>query len=543
MPTTTTTTTTATTAATPPDARGLRTRLKIGMEIHVELATRSKMWTGAPNVAHPEHYEARPNALLDPVVIGMPGTLPTMNREALDMSILVGLALGCTIAERCQWDRKSYYYPDLPKNYQISQYDRPIVGEGVAEFPLPDGTTSSVRILRAHLEEDAGKLLHEAPSEGVSEGGDGGGDEGGGGGMMIAGSIVDLNRAGTPLLEIVTHPDFESARACVAFAQWLRDLCRHLGVTGGVMQRGHMRFEPNINVIIEGSEGGGGGETFATPIVEIKNLNSFASLRGAIEYEYERQVEAWLDTGETMRAGSKSTRGWDDTRGVTFLQREKEEAHDYRYFPDPDLVEVAVDDAWLDRLRAGLPELPEAKVRRYVDALGLDAAAARQLVDEPGTARLYDAALDEGADARRTAALLLNAGAKHANERGVPLHDLGVTPAQIAGIDRLLTADEIGSSAADRLLGLLADTDDPAQTVARRESLLQVSDTAQLAGYVDQVLADPSNARALADLRGGKGKAIGSLMGQVMKLSKGQANPKLVQTMIRERVVGEGGEG
>ncbi|HAI13193.1 MAG TPA: Asp-tRNA(Asn)/Glu-tRNA(Gln) amidotransferase GatCAB subunit B, partial [Phycisphaerales bacterium] len=230
---------------------GLDARLMVGMEIHVELATKTKMFTSVPNVAHPDYHDAAPNSIIDPVVIGMPGVLPVINKAAVDMAIKVGLALGCEIASFTKWDRKSYYYPDLPKNYQISQYDLPICGEGEIEIPVshePDAPTKKIRILRAHLEEDAGKLAHEAP-----------------GGIAIDHSIVDLNRAGTPLLEIVTYPDFETPDQVVMFGQMLRDIVRHIGVSEGVMQMGHIRFEPNINVIITKD-----GKTYKTPIAEIK---------------------------------------------------------------------------------------------------------------------------------------------------------------------------------------------------------------------------------------------------------------------------------
>jgi aspartyl-tRNA(Asn)/glutamyl-tRNA(Gln) amidotransferase subunit B len=320
---------------------GVNTRLMVGLEIHVELSTRTKMFTSAPNVAHRDYDAAAPNTLLSPIVVGLPGTLPVINKRAVEMSMLVGLALGCEISRFTKWDRKSYYYPDLPKNYQISQYDKPLCEGGALEVPRsdePGAPMKTIRIIRAHLEEDAGKLLHEWP-----------------GGGKIDYSIVDLNRAGTPLLEIVTEPDFDSADQAVAFGQMLRHICRHLGVSEGVMQKGHMRFEPNINVIIEKD-----GEEYRTPIVEIKNLNSFKALHGSITYEHQRQVEEFLDTGRVMRMGAKSTRGWDDGRMITFLQREKEDAHDYRYFPDPDLVPVVVDDDWLDCVRSQMSELPRA---------------------------------------------------------------------------------------------------------------------------------------------------------------------------------------
>ena len=325
-------------------------RLKVGLEIHVELQTRSKMFTRTPNVAHPDFEDAPPNTLVDPVVAALPGTLPVMNRAAVEMSMLVGLALGCDIARFSKWDRKNYYYPDLPKGYQISQYDLPLCHDGEFMIRTDEGDDRRIGIIRAHLEEDTGKLGHDLP-----------------GGSTFEGSLVDLNRAGTPLLEIVTHPDFDRAEDVVTFGQELRVLCRFLGVTQGVMQRGHMRFEPNINLEMELED----GRVVKTPIVEVKNLNSFRAVRGAIEHEYDRQEVEWRETGREMGPGAKSTYGWDDEKMVTVLQREKEDAHDYRYFPDPDLVPVVVDDAWLEEVRAQLPELPAARRTRYVDDFGL----------------------------------------------------------------------------------------------------------------------------------------------------------------------------
>jgi len=496
----------------------LKTRLVVGMEIHVELATRSKMFTSAPNVAHPDHYDAGPNTLCDPVVIGMPGTLPVMNKRAVEMAMLVGLALGCQIARFTKWDRKSYYYPDLPKNYQISQYDLPLCYDGAIAVPSGVADSSAmIRIRRAHLEEDAGKLLHEAP-----------------GGVPIDYSIVDLNRAGTPLLEIVTEPDITSADQAVAFGQMLRDICRHLGVSEGIMQRGHMRFEPNINVHLTPS---GGGQTYKTPIAEIKNLNSFKAVYAAIQYEHRRQVQEWSDTGVVMKPGTKSTRGWDDHKGVTFLQREKEEAHDYRYFPDPDLVPVVVSDEWVEAIRAKLPELPEARRRRYVESLGLNPKDAANLIDEPAGTRFFEAVLKEGADPKRAAALLLNYGAKLANDRNCRIDQLGITPAQVAGIAALLDGNKISSNAAADLFALAPGSGGAtAEQLAEHHGLLQVSDTAALEAFVDQVLADPRNEKTVADLRGGKDKAIGALMGQIMKLSKGKANPQVVTQMVKKKV-------
>src|SRR5687767_9059602 len=275
------------------------------MEVHVQLATRSKMFTAAPSAA--ANFGAEPNSLVDEQVLGLPGSLPVMNRRAVEYAMRVGLALGCTIARHTKWDRKSYYYPDLPKNYQISQYDLPLCYEGAFDITT-DGGPKKIRIRRAHLEEDAGKLLHEAP-----------------GGFPIPHSIVDLNRAGTPLLEIVTEPDLSTPREVATFAQELQKLVQFLGVSEGQMQMGHMRFEPNINVHITDE----GGTVHKTAITEIKNLNSFAVLEKATAYEVQRQIHQWVETGSL---GRKSTYGWDEATQSTFHQRDKEEAHDYRYF-------------------------------------------------------------------------------------------------------------------------------------------------------------------------------------------------------------------
>ncbi|MEM6458959.1 MAG: Asp-tRNA(Asn)/Glu-tRNA(Gln) amidotransferase subunit GatB [Planctomycetota bacterium] len=509
----------------PGEPHGLTTQLKVGMEVHVELATRTKMWTAAPNVAHPDYGDAEPNTLLDPVVLGLPGTLPVINRAAVELSARVGLALNCSISRNTKWDRKSYAYPDLPKNYQISQYDRPLCFDGAFDIEVendegnaPDFDTKRIRITRAHLEEDAGKLLHELPGGGFSDG-----------------SLVDLNRAGTPLLEIVTEPDFASADEAVAFGKSLRDVCRHLGATEGVMQRGHMRFEPNINVLITNA----GGEVFATPVVEIKNLNSFRAVHGAIVHEHHRQVEAWLADGKVMGARAKTTRGWDDVKLVTTPQREKEDADEYRYFADPDLVTLRITDEYLDGLRATQPELPGAKRARYVDDYGLKPIDADNLLAEPSSTRFFEACVDAGGhviEPRRIAAVLLNAGAKRANEAGVTLDGLGITPEQVAGIVMLQDDDKISGSAADKLFGIACDEDGDAEALAEKHGLLQVSDEGQLDAWIDAVLADEKNAKAIEQIRGGKDKAIGALLGQIMKLSRGQANPKAVGEKIKARL-------
>ncbi|MFO0873107.1 MAG: Asp-tRNA(Asn)/Glu-tRNA(Gln) amidotransferase subunit GatB [Phycisphaerales bacterium] len=514
------------------------THLKVGLEVHVELATRTKMFTRVPNVAHPDHYDAPPNTLVDPVVAALPGSLPVMNRRAVEMAMSVGLALNCSIARFSKWDRKNYFYPDLPKGYQISQYDLPLCGDGAVDIPGAggDGSTRRIGIIRAHLEEDTGKLGHELP-----------------GGLHYDGSLVDLNRAGTPLLEIVTAPDFDSADDVVTFAQELRNICRFLGVTEGIMQRGHMRFEPNINVIIRTAD----GREFATPVVEVKNLNSFRSVRGAIEHEHVRQVEQWRRDGKVMGPNAKSTRGWDDERGATVLQREKEDAHDYRYFPDPDLVPVVVDDAWRDRIQAQIPELPLARRRRYVEEYGLEPKEAAALVDDRALCSYYEAcvgALDaQSAEGRAgapssgraeghsgagaglaVAKFLLNAAAKRANERGRAIPDLGVAPERVAQVIGLREQARLSAQGADALFNHLCDGDADPLAIAQRHGLLQEHDEGKLDGWVDAAIA--AQPQAADDVRAGKAAAIGRLVGHVMKLSEGKADAKAAAERLAARL-------
>ncbi len=499
----------------------------IGMEIHVELATRTKMFSRVASPAamptgHDAPAEPEPNSLIDPVTLGLPGALPVPNAAAIDLSIRVGLALNCSIARTTKWDRKSYFYPDLPKGYQTSQYDLPLCYDGSVDVPRTNDDDEGesafrVGIIRAHLEEDAGKLMHELP-----------------GGRPAPFSIVDLNRAGTPLLEIVTAPDLRSADEAVALAQWLRDVCRALGATRGVMQQGHMRFEPNINTILELED----GSTVTTPIVEVKNLNSFRAVRGAIDYELREQPRRWQQERREMGPGAKSTRGWDDDRQVTTPQREKEDAHDYRYFPCPDLLPVAIDEAHVERLRAQQPELPHYRSRRYRDELGLGPKEAAALVAEPATSDFAHEAISvAGPDHARTAAnLILQTCFKLANERGVAPERLGVTPQQLAGVARLRDEGQVSAQAADQLVSALRDVDEDPAVAAERLGLVTVSDTGQLGAWVDEVLADPENAQSVEDLKAGKQAAIGRLIGGVMQKSGGQADAKAVRAMILEKL-------
>ncbi|MDP7004699.1 MAG: Asp-tRNA(Asn)/Glu-tRNA(Gln) amidotransferase subunit GatB [Phycisphaerales bacterium] len=484
------------------------TKVLVGMEIHVELATDSKMFTSAPNCVKPSRYDAKPNTLVDPLVMALPGSLPVLNKRAVAMSMRVGLAMNCTISNFTKWDRKNYYYPDLPKGYQISQFDKPLCIEGAIEIEV-NGIKKPVRITRAHLEEDTGKLGHDLP-----------------GGSHYDGSLVDLNRAGTPLLEIVSEPDMCSADEAVAYGKEVRDICRFLGVTEGVMQRGHIRFEPNINVIITTDD----GTEHPTPIVEVKNLNSFKALHSAIEHESVRQVEAWKKDGKEMGPGAKSTRGWDDQKLVTLLQREKEDAHDYRFFPDPDLVPLTISQQWIDEVNSTIPELPASRRARYKKQFNMSEKDTTAITSDPSLCFFFEQCVTESGNGIESAKWLLNAGAKLSNERGCPVDQLGITPEQISGIIALRSSKSIGSSAANTLFELLCDSTQTPEAVAEAEGLLQVTDENSLDKWVQEAIeAQP---QAAEDVRGGKEAAVGRLVGEVMKRSGGSADASAVRTKL-----------
>ncbi len=492
----------------------------------MQLATRRKMFARVANGAHPDHYESEPNSLIDPIVAALPGTLPVMNRRAVEMSIMVGLALNCRIPGESEWDRKNYFYPDLPKGYQISQYADPLCADGLVEVSREDGSSFQVGIIRAHLEEDAGKLGHELP-----------------GGHAYDGSLVDLNRAGTPLLEIVTQPDLTSAEDAVAFAREVRNIGRFLNVTEGDMQRGHIRFEPNINLIVETDD----GRSFATPVVEIKNLNSFRSLRDAIVHESTRQIDEWKRTGETHGEGMKTTRGWDQQRERTFLQRGKEDAHDYRYFPDPDLPRVFVDESWLKEITAQVPRLPADRRAVYTEQFELSVREAWALTAEREVCEFFERVLDAGEScpslaghqphlARQAAKWVLNAGARVANERECEVNELGITPEQLARLIEMREQNEIGSSAAETLFEMMCNPriDGVPRAIAEREGLLQVRDDAQLDAWVEAaIVAEASSAE---DFARGKDAAAGRLIGAVMRESGGKADAKAAREAIRKRL-------
>jgi aspartyl-tRNA(Asn)/glutamyl-tRNA(Gln) amidotransferase subunit B len=490
-------------------------KVLVGLEIHVQLATKSKMFTAVANASgalKAGETPPEPNTAVDEQILGLPGVLPVMNKRAVEYSIMTGLALGCRIAKFTKWDRKSYYYPDLPKNYQISQYDLPLCAEGSFELELKDGSTRTVRIRRAHLEEDAGKLLHDAP-----------------GGYAIDWSIVDLNRAGTPLLEIVTEPDLSSGEEVAAFGQELQKLVQFLGASEGQMQLGHMRFEPNINVHITDHD----GKVHKTAITEIKNLNSFSVLERATTYEVQRQIREWEATGSL---GKKSTYGWDDATQSTYWQRDKEEAHEYRYFPDPDLMPVEVSDAWLAELKQQIGELPAARRKRYVDSLGLSPVDAAALAIDKHAGDFFEHIVKSGIPAKR-ATVLMEALREMSNERNRKVSDLGITSDQVASVGKLIEGGKIAASkeVTKKILDAILTRGEGASVdqVAQDLGLVQTTDTSAIDAAIDAVIA--SNPKPLQDYKSGKASALGALVGMVMKSAKGM-NAKLVQERMKEKL-------
>ncbi|MBN2064844.1 MAG: Asp-tRNA(Asn)/Glu-tRNA(Gln) amidotransferase subunit GatB [Sedimentisphaerales bacterium] len=484
----------------------MEVKLVVGMEIHVQLACNTKMFCGCRL-----GYGDAPNSNVCPVCLGLPGSLPVINKQAFEHSVRTALALNLNIAEFTKWDRKGYYYPDLPKNYQISQYDLPFSYDGYIDLPLADGTAHRVRINRAHLEEDAGKNQHEG----------------------LPHSQIDLNRAGTPLLEIVTEPDLNSPEQCRVLAQELQKIVQFVGASHANMQLGQMRFEPNINLQITMD-----GKVYKTPIVEVKNLNSFRAVEGAVAYEAWRQLEEFKkDHSFTRENHGKQNRGWDDAKGETIFQREKEESSDYRYFPDPDLVPVKVDAGWLKNIRDNMPEMPLAMKARFVNELGLKEYDASVLTAEAPMARYFDAAVKAGGPAKRLANIITQFGISTASEKSCAIDELGITPQRLAELAKLVEDGTINATASAKLFNIMLTDDAPAAELAEKHSLIQKSDSGEIEKLVDEVLA--ANAKAVEDVRSGSkkaGAARGFLMGQVMQRSKGQANPKVVSELLAKKL-------
>ncbi len=475
--------------------------MTIGIECHVQLATKTKLFSPADNDAR----DAEPNSKVHPIDFGLPGMLPVLNRHAVDLAIRAGKALNAPIAKVSRFDRKHYFYPDLPKGYQTSQMYQPIILAGYVEAPLEDGGTVTVKINHAHMEEDAGKLTH-----------------------FNGYSLVDLNRAGTPLIEIVSEPDIHSPAEAKAYVTELHRLMTYAGVTHGDLYHGNMRFDVNISVALKGA-------TELGKRAEVKNLNSFRSVERAAEYEFRRQVEL-VEDGERV---VQETRGWNDDKGITISQRSKEDAQDYRYMPDADIPPIVLTDEEIAAIQADMPMLP-GELRAILTGAGLDYAMTETALNIPEQ-HVRDflvqvAAGTDGEARRRILNWLIIDVQGRASAGEDTWDDKQLMPEHLIALAEMAEKAEISSNSAVAILFEMLRTGDAPRMIAEAKNLLQVSDEGAIAAIVDEVLADPASGASIADIKAGKDKAIGFLVGQVMKKSRGQANPALAQKLIRERL-------
>ena len=477
----------------------------IGLECHVELDTQTKMFCGCR-----AEFGAAPNTNVCPVCLGHPGSLPVPNREAIRRIILIGLAVGSEIAPHSLFHRKNYFYPDMPKNYQISQYDLPICVGGHLDVDLPDGTTSRIGITRVHMEEDTGKTVHASATGRIHD---------------ADAALIDFNRAGVPLVECVSEPDIRSPEEAAAYLRELRATLESLDVSDVRMEEGSLRCDANISMRPVGTE------AFGTK-VEIKNMNSIRSLERALHFEIERQTKA-LEAGEAI---AQETRHWDEDSGSTKSMRSKEEAFDYRYFPEPDIPALEPSEEWIAEIRAGLPELPRARRVRYETDDGLKPDVARVLVGDRASSALFDETVALGADPKAAANWITQDLAGSLNKLDVDPAASPVTAQHIADLIALVADDTVSGAGAKQALEEAVATGDPIAEIVERKGLTQVSDSGALGAIADEVLVE--NPEVVEQFRGGKEAVLGFLVGQVMKKSAGSANPKLAKELLLERLSG-----
>jgi aspartyl-tRNA(Asn)/glutamyl-tRNA(Gln) amidotransferase subunit B len=470
-----------------------------GLEVHVELQTKTKIFCGCST-----EFGGEPNTHVCPVCLGLPGTMPVLNRDVVNYAIKAGLALNCEIADFSKFDRKNYYYPDLTKNYQTSQYDLPICKKGGLEIEV-DGEKKWIGITRAHMEEDAGKLVHSGETI-----------------MTSNASSVDYNRAGVPLLEIVSEPDLRSIPEVLAYLEQLVQILEYTEVSDCRMEQGSVRFDVNVSLRPIGS-------AVLGTRTEIKNLNSFSSVRRCLEYETARQAQV-LDEGEKV---IQETRTWDEGRGVTLALRSKEEAHDYRYFPEPDLVPLVIDREWVDNIRKTLPELPGAR-RARLQGLGLSAYDAAVLTQSKALADYFDEGLANGVDAKTLANWVMGDVTRLLNSNQCSVANSPISPKQLAELLKLIEKGTISGKIGKSVLEEMYSTGKDAGTLVKEKGLAQISDEGALLKMIDEVIA--ANPQSVEDYRAGKDRAIGFLVGQIMKATKGQANPGLVNELLKKRL-------
>ena len=471
----------------------------IGLEVHAQLKSKSKIF--CPDSTE---FGAAPNTHVCPITLGMPGVLPVLNRKVVDMAILTGLALNCEIAEISKFDRKQYFYPDLPKGYQISQYDLPVCKNG---YIMING--KKIGITRAHLEEDAGKLVHA----------------GGIGGRLdsSAYSLVDLNRAGTPLLEIVSEPDIRSADEAKAYMEELRNIVKYMGVCDGNLEEGSMRCDANISIRPFGQK------EFGTR-AEIKNINSFSALKRAVEYEIVRQAEILEEGGEVVQ----ETRLWNEADGETKSMRSKEDAHDYRYFPEPDLMMLEISKDWVERIKATMPELPSQKRERYVSKEGLSEYDAQVIVEQMETAFFFDKVLELGANAKLAVNWLMGDITGYLKEKHLLINETKLTPENLAEMINMIEKGTISNKIAKEIIIEMLETGAKASDIVAKKGLSVISDEGELVAIVEKIIND--NPSQVAAYKSGKDKLFGFFVGQAMKATQGRANPQLINDIIKKKL-------
>ncbi len=474
----------------------------IGLEVHIQLKTKTKIFCGCSTT-----FGAEPNSQTCPVCLGMPGALPVLNKQVVEFAIMAGLATNCSIAERSIFARKNYFYPDLPKGYQISQFEDPICQRGWLDIQVEGEPVKRIGLTRIHMEEDAGKLVHgDAPG-------------------LEDGSGVDLNRACTPLLEAVSEPDLRSSDEAVAYLKKLHQIVTWLGLCDGNMEEGSFRCDANVSVMPVGSD------TFGTR-AEIKNVNSFRFVKQAIEYEIERQIELIEDGGTVVQ----ETRLFDPNVGKTRSMRGKEEAHDYRYFPDPDLVPLVVDSAWVERVRSGLPELPEARRERFMEQHGLPLYDAEVLTASRQLADYVEEAISRHNNPKAISNWAMGEITRGLNDNGIAIEACPVTPQLLAGLIALIDGGTISGKIAKTVFDEMWKSGKDAETIVKEQGLVQVSDSGAIEAIIDEIMA--ANAGQVEEYRGGKDKVLGFFVGQVMKASKGKANPAVVNELLLAKLKG-----
>ena len=472
----------------------------IGLEVHTELQTTTKIFCGCKT-----SFGAEPNTNVCPVCLGLPGVLPVLNKRVLEFAVRAGLALNCEISRFSKFDRKNYYYPDLPKNFQTSQFDLPICERGHLDIEV-NGEKKQIRITRAHMEEDAGKLVHHGTSITDSDY-----------------SLVDYNRTGTPLLEIVTEPDMRSAKEAVAYLEKIRAILQYIGISDCRMEEGSLRCDANVSVRPVGQKELG-------TKAEIKNINSFKGVEKAIEYEALRQAEILEDGGKIIQ----ETRTWDEKEGVTKSMRTKEEANDYRYFPEPDLAPFTVSEEYIEDIRKTLPELPDERRERYIANFGLSSTDAQYMTNDKDTSDYFEKVVAAGADPKASVNWIMGEFASQLSNAGIEIAKAPVTPENLAKLLALIAKGTISGKIAKKVFAeMWKDGADP-EEIVKAQGLVQISDTGALKELVVKVIAN--NPKAVEDFKAGKKKAVGALVGQIMKETKGKANPKVINELLNDEL-------